>query len=244
MADTDFGYERVPEHAKRARVGGVFDRVAPRYDLMNDLMSLGLHRLWKAFAVGVARVRAGERVLDIASGSGDLARAFARRVGPQGEVWLTDINRRMLERGRDRLVDAGCLVPAVQCDAERLPFPAGRFDCVSVAFGLRNVTRKEAALAEMARVLRPGGRLVVLEFSRVWEPLTKPYDWYSFNVLPWLGQRVAGSGDAYRYLAESIRVHPPQAELAAMLERAGLDEVQYFNLSAGVAAVHRGIKLG
>jgi demethylmenaquinone methyltransferase/2-methoxy-6-polyprenyl-1,4-benzoquinol methylase len=244
MAETDFGYERVPEDAKRARVGGVFDRVAPRYDLMNDLMSLGLHRLWKAFAVGVARVRPGERVLDIAAGSGDLARAFARRVGPRGEVWVTDINRRMLERGRDRLIDAGCLAPAVQCDAERLPFPGGTFDCVSVAFGLRNMTHKEVALAEMARVLRPGGRLVVLEFSRVREPLTKPYDWYSFNVLPWLGERVAGSGDAYRYLAESIRLHPAQAELASMLERAGLDQVEYFNLSAGVAAVHRGVKLG
>lgn len=244
MAETDFGYERVPEDAKRARVGGVFDRVAPRYDLMNDLMSLGLHRLWKAFAVGVARVRAGERVLDIAAGSGDLARALARRVGPQGEVWVTDINRRMLERGRDRLIDAGCLAPAVQCDAERLPFPGGTFDCVSVAFGLRNMTHKQAALAEMARVLRPGGRLVVLEFSRVWAPLTKPYDWYSFNVLPRLGERVAGAGDAYRYLAESIRLHPAQAELAAMLERAGLEEVEYFNLSAGVAAVHRGVKLG
>jgi demethylmenaquinone methyltransferase/2-methoxy-6-polyprenyl-1,4-benzoquinol methylase len=244
MAETDFGYERVPEDAKRARVGGVFDRVAPRYDLMNDLMSLGLHRLWKAFAVGVARVRPGERVLDIAAGSGDLARAFARRVGPRGEVWVTDINRRMLERGRDRLIDAGCLAPAVQCDAERLPFPGGTFDCVSVAFGLRNMTHKEVALAEMARVLRPGGRLVVLEFSRVWEPLTKPYDWYSFNMLPWLGERVAGSGDAYRYLAESIRLHPAQAELAAMLERAGLERVEYFNLSAGVAAVHRGVKLG
>jgi demethylmenaquinone methyltransferase/2-methoxy-6-polyprenyl-1,4-benzoquinol methylase len=244
MAETDFGFERVPEDAKRARVGDVFDRVAPRYDLMNDLMSLGLHRLWKAFAAGVARVRPGERVLDIASGSGDLARAFARRVGPRGEVWVTDINRRMLERGRDRLIDAGCLAPAVQCDAERLPFPGGTFDCVSVAFGLRNMTHKEVALAEMARVLRPGGRLVVLEFSRVWEPLTKPYDWYSFNMLPWLGERVAGSGDAYRYLAESIRLHPAQAELAAMLERAGLERVEYFNLSAGVAAVHRGVKLG
>jgi demethylmenaquinone methyltransferase/2-methoxy-6-polyprenyl-1,4-benzoquinol methylase len=244
MTDTDFGYERVREGDKRARVDQVFDQVAPRYDLMNDLMSLGLHRLWKAFAVGVARVRPGERVLDIASGSGDLALTLARRVGQSGEVWATDINRNMLARGRDRLLDAGCRLPAVQCDAERLPFPAAHFDCVSVAFGLRNMTRKDAALAEMARVLRPGGRLVVLEFSRVWKPLEKPYALYSFSVLPWLGERVAGSGDAYRYLAESIRTHPDQATLVAMMERAGFSAVEYFNLSAGVAAVHRGIKLG
>ncbi|HSG75497.1 MAG TPA: class I SAM-dependent methyltransferase [Burkholderiales bacterium] len=244
MFDTDFGYEQVHESEKRARVGEVFDQVAPRYDLMNDLMSLGVHRLWKAFAVNVARVRAGDRVLDIASGSGDLARVFARRAGTTGEVWATDINRRMLERGRDRLLDAGLRLPAVQCDAERLPFPAGYFDCVAVAFGLRNMTHKDAALAEMARVLRPGGRLVVLEFSRVWKPLEKPYALYSFSVLPWLGKQVAGSGDAYRYLAESIRRHPDQDTLAAMMERAGLAAVEYFNLSAGVAAVHRGVKLG
>lgn len=244
MSDTDFGYERVPERDKRSRVGGVFDRVAPRYDLMNDLMSLGVHRVWKAFAVNVARVRPGERVLDVAAGSGDLARAFARRAGPAGEVWMTDINRRMLERGRDRLCDEGHLLPVAQCDAERLPFPGQYFDCVSVAFGLRNMTRKDIALAEMARVLRPGGRLVVLEFSRVWAPLEKPYALYSFGVLPWLGERVAGDGAAYRYLAESIRMHPSQAELAAMMERAGLQSVEYFNLSAGVAAVHRGVKLG
>ncbi|MDA1117041.1 MAG: class I SAM-dependent methyltransferase [Proteobacteria bacterium] len=244
MDDTDFGYQRLPEGEKRARVDGVFDRVAPRYDLMNDLMSLGLHRLWKAFAVGVARVRPGERVLDVASGSGDLARAFAHRAGPQGEVWVTDINHSMLEQGRARLIDAGCLLPTVQCDAEHLPFPAARFDCVSVGFGLRNMTRKEAALAEMTRVLKPGGRLVVLEFSKIWKPLEKPYDLYSFRVLPWLGARIAGDAGAYRYLAESIRMHPGQAELAAMMQRAGLAEVEYFNLSAGVAAVHRGIKLG
>ena len=244
MQETDFGYERVPEDEKRARVAGVFDRVAARYDLMNDLMSLGLHRLWKAFAVGVARVRPGERVLDVASGSGDLARALARRAAPGGEVWVTDINLRMLERGRDRLLDAGLKLPAAQCDAERLPFADGYFDCVTVAFGLRNMTHKEAALAEMTRVLRRGGRLLVLEFSRVRPALARAYDWYSFRVLPWLGERVAGDGQAYRYLAESIRMHPPQAELSAMLERAGLAEVECFNLSAGVAAVHRGIKLG
>jgi demethylmenaquinone methyltransferase / 2-methoxy-6-polyprenyl-1,4-benzoquinol methylase len=242
--ETDFGFERVPEGEKRARVEQVFERVAPRYDLMNDLMSLGLHRLWKAFAVSLARVRPGERVLDVASGSGDLARAFARRVGAKGEVWMTDVNGAMLVRGRDRLLDAGCLLPTVQCDAERLPFPNAHFDCVSVAFGLRNMTHKDVALAEMARVLRPGGRLLVLEFSRVWKPLQRPYALYSFGVLPWLGERVAGDGGAYRYLAESIRLHPDQATLAAMMERAGLAAVEFFNLSAGVAAVHRGVKLG
>jgi len=244
MKDTDFGFQRVPEAEKESRVREVFDRVAPRYDLMNDLMSLGLHRLWKAFAVSVARLRPGERVLDVASGSGDLAQAFARRVGPAGEVWATDINRSMLERGRDRLLDTGCLTPAVQCDAERLPFRAASFDCVAVGFGLRNMTNKEAALADMTRVLRPGGRLVVLEFSKVWKPLEKPYDLYSFKVLPWLGEKIAGDAAAYRYLAESIRMHPDQQTLAAMLERAGLAEVQFFNLGAGVAAVHRGVKLG
>lgn len=244
MSDkTDFGYEQIPEGDKARRVGAVFDRVADRYDLMNDLMSLGLHRLWKAFAVSIARPRSGERILDVATGSGDLAQALARRVSPGGKVWLTDINRSMLERGRDRLLDHGLLAPAVQCDAERLPFPAGYFDCVSVAFGLRNMTHKEAALAEMARVLKPGGRLVVLEFSKVWKPLEPAYDLYSFKVLPWLGQRVAGDAAAYRYLAESIRMHPDQATLAAMLEQAGLSRVEVFNLAAGVVAVHRGYRI-
>src|ERR1700682_4079658 len=218
--ETDFGFEKVDEARKAERVRGVFDRVVERYDLMNDLMSLGLHRYWKSFALAVARPRAGERMLDVASGSGDLAAALARRVGPGGEVWATDVNRRMLERGRDRLLDAGTLAPAVQCDAERLPFPAGDFDCVTVGLGLRNMTRKQAALAEMSRVLRPGGRLVVLEFSKVWGPLKPAYDLYSFRVLPWLGQRVAGDAAAYRYLAESIRMHPDQAALKAMLEHA------------------------
>ncbi|MGH8704796.1 MAG: class I SAM-dependent methyltransferase [Burkholderiales bacterium] len=240
MRSTDFGYERVPEGEKAQRVGEVFDRVAARYDLMNDLMSLGLHRAWKAFTVALARVRPGERVLDVASGSGDLARAFAQR---KAEVWMSDINGRMLGLGRDRLLDAGCLAPAVQCDAERLPFREASFDCVTVGFGLRNVTRKEAALAEMARVLKPGGRLLVLEFSRVSKALEKPYDLYSFKVLPWLGQRVAGDAAAYRYLAESIRLHPDQATLSAMLEQAGLEQVEYFNLAAGVVAVHRGYRL-
>ena len=241
--ETDFGYERVPEGEKARRVDAVFDNVAERYDLMNDLMSLGLHRAWKAFAIGIARPRRGERILDIAAGSGDLARALAKRVGPDGEVWLTDINRRMLERGRDRLLDAGLLAPAVQCDGERLPFAEASFDCVTVAFGLRNMTRKDAALAEMRRVLRPGGRLVVLEFSKVWKPLEPAYDLYSFKVLPWLGERVAGDAAAYRYLAESIRMHPDQATLAAMMGAAGLERVEVFNLAAGVVAVHRGFRI-
>jgi demethylmenaquinone methyltransferase/2-methoxy-6-polyprenyl-1,4-benzoquinol methylase len=224
-------------------VRSVFDRVAPSYDLMNDLMSLGLHRVWKSIAVAIARPRPGERVLDVAAGSGDLAIAFSTRVRPGGEVWLTDLNRRMLGRGRDRLLDAGALAPAVQCDAERLPFPAQYFDCVTVGFGLRNMTRKEDALAEMGRVLKPGGRLVVLEFSRVWAPLAPAYDFYSFRVLPWLGERVAGDADAYRYLAESIRVHPDQAALKAMLEAAGFGRVEFFNLAAGAVAVHRGYRI-
>jgi demethylmenaquinone methyltransferase/2-methoxy-6-polyprenyl-1,4-benzoquinol methylase len=220
----------------------VFDSVAERYDVMNDLMSLGLHRAWKAFAVSVARPRPGERVLDVAAGSGDLAAALVRKTQPGGEVWITDINHRMLERGRDRLLDEGIAAPAVQCDAERLPFPSGYFDCVTVGFGLRNMTRKEAALAEMARVLKPGGRLLVLEFSKVWKPLGRAYDLYSFKVLPWLGDKVAGDADAYRYLAESIRQHPDQATLAAMLRDAGLSKVEVFNLAAGVVAIHRGYR--
>jgi len=228
---------------KATTVRRVFDSVAERYDVMNDLMSLGLHRAWKTFAVGIARPRPGERVLDVATGSGDLAAALCRRTQPGGEVWITDINRRMLERGRDRLLDAGTAAPAVQCDGERLPFPTGYFDCVTVGFGLRNMTRKEAALAEMARVLKPGGRLVVLEFSKVWKPLERAYDWYSFKVLPWLGDRVAGDAGAYRYLADSIRQHPDQAMLAQMLREAGLSEVEVFNLAAGVVAIHRGVRI-
>ncbi len=231
-----------PAASKSEKVRRVFDSVAERYDVMNDLMSLGLHRAWKAFAVSKARPRPGERVLDVATGSGDLAAALGRKVLPDGELWITDINRRMLERGRDRLLDSGLAVPAVQCDGEQLPFPAAHFDCVTVGFGLRNMTRKDAALAEMARVLKPGGRLVVLEFSKVWKPLERAYDWYSFKVLPWLGARVAGDADAYRYLAESIRVHPDQEALAAMLRDAGFSQVEVFNLAAGVVAVHRGYR--
>jgi demethylmenaquinone methyltransferase/2-methoxy-6-polyprenyl-1,4-benzoquinol methylase len=242
VSQTHFGYQSVDEAEKASRVAGVFSSVAARYDLMNDLMSGGLHRVWKAFAVTLAGVREGERVLDVAAGSGDLSIDFAKRAGTSGEVWLTDINQAMLERGRDRLLDCGYAVPAVQCDAERLPFPSNHFDCVSVAFGLRNMTNKDAALAEMRRVLKSGGRLLVLEFSQVWRPLRKAYEWYSFKVLPWLGKKVTGDEAAYRYLAESIRMHPDQESLKDLLERAGLENVEYFNLSAGVVALHRGYK--
>ena len=242
MKTTDFGYQKIPEDEKSRRVAGVFDSVASRYDLMNDLMSAGLHRLWKRFAVAQSFVTPGARVLDIAGGTGDLARLFAERVGARGEVILTDINATMLAAGRDRLLDAGRIIPVVRCDGERLPFPSDRFDCVSIAFGLRNMTRKDAALAEMYRVLRPGGRLLVLEFSRVWRPLAPLYDSYSFQVLPRLGRLVAHDAEAYRYLAESIRVHPGQDELKSMMEQAGLERVDYFNLAAGVVALHRGYK--
>jgi demethylmenaquinone methyltransferase / 2-methoxy-6-polyprenyl-1,4-benzoquinol methylase len=240
---THFGFEKVAEEDKAGRVDQVFSRVASRYDLMNDLMSLGLHRVWKRFAIAIAGARRGMAVLDVAGGTGDLAGALARAVGPTGTVVLTDINGPMLDRGRARLLDQNLNVPAVQCDAEKLPFADGRFDIVTVAFGLRNMTHKDTALAEMRRVLRPGGRLLVLEFSRVWQPLSRLYDAYSFRVLPWLGERVAGDGASYRYLAESIRVHPPQADLAAMMERAGLERIRWFNLSAGICAVHVGYRL-
>jgi len=239
---THFGYQTVDEASKAARVAGVFHSVATRYDLMNDLMSAGMHRLWKAFTIGQAAVRPGMRVLDVAGGTADLARAFARRVGPQGEVWLTDINGSMLSVGRDRMVDDGCLQPAVQCDAEALPFPDGYFDRVTVAFGLRNMTHKERALAEMHRVLASGGRLLVLEFSQVRKALAPLYDLYSFSVLPWLGKRVAGDEASYRYLAESIRMHPDQETLKTMMEEAGFSRVRYFNLTGGVVALHEGFK--
>lgn len=239
---THFGYEEVREGEKARRVGDVFRSVAPSYDLMNDLMSLGLHRLWKRFALELSGVRAGSRVLDVASGSGDLARAFARRAGPTGQVWMTDINAAMLAVGRDKLVDEGIVAPLALCDAEKLPFPDDTFDCVSVAFGLRNMTRKESALAEMRRVARPGGRVLVLEFSRPWKPLARAYDAYSFSVLPALGKYIAKDEAAYRYLAESIRMHPDQEALKAMMLEAGLAKVEYFNLAAGVVALHRGWK--
>jgi demethylmenaquinone methyltransferase/2-methoxy-6-polyprenyl-1,4-benzoquinol methylase len=242
MSQTHFGFQTVDEAAKAKKVRGVFDSVASKYDVMNDLMSMGLHRAWKAYAVAVANLRPGDRVLDLAGGTGDLARAFAKKVGPGGTVVHTDINEAMLQRGRDRLLDEGVVLPTVICDAEVLPFPTAGFDLVSVAFGLRNMTHKDRALAEMNRVLKPGGRLLVLEFSKIAPPLAKAYDWYSFNILPRIGQLVAGDADSYRYLAESIRMHPGQAELKAMMKSAGFAHVDVHNLSAGVVALHVGIK--
>lgn len=240
---TDFGYETVDESDKTRRVAGVFDSVAEQYDLMNDLMSVGLHRLWKAFTIAQAGVRPGFRVLDIAGGTGDLARALARQAGPQGQVWLTDINEAMLHIGRDKLLNDGLIIPILLCDAERLPFPDNYFDRVTVAFGLRNMTHKEAALGEMRRVLKHGGKILVLEFSQVWAPLQKTYDRYSFSLLPWLGRQITGDGDSYRYLAESIRMHPDQETLKQLMHNAGFERVDYFNLTAGVAALHTGIKI-
>jgi demethylmenaquinone methyltransferase/2-methoxy-6-polyprenyl-1,4-benzoquinol methylase len=240
--NTHFGFQEVPEEEKAQRVAGVFSSVAQKYDVMNDLMSGGLHRLWKTFAIELSGTRKGQRVLDVAGGTGDLSRAFARRVGSSGQVWLTDINNAMLTVGRDRLLDHGLMLPVAQCDGEKLPFADNFFDCVCVAFGLRNMTHKEAALAEMYRVLRPGGRLLILEFSRVWKPLSGAYDFYSFKVLPWLGDKVAQDSASYRYLAESIRMHPDQEKLKEMMQLAGFSRVEYFNLTAGVVALHRGFK--
>ncbi len=242
MSNTHFGFESVDAQDKARRVKGVFDSVAPKYDLMNDLMSAGLHRAWKAYTVMVANVRPGQRVLDIAGGTGDLAQAFAKRVGSQGQVVHTDINEAMLRTGRDRLLDTGVALPTVVCDAEQLPFASGYFDLVSVAFGLRNMTRKEAALAEMQRVLKPGGKLLVLEFSKVAKPLEKAYDWYSFQLLPRLGKWVAQDADSYRYLAESIRMHPDQETLKTMMQEGGFGHVDFHNMTGGVAALHVGIK--
>lgn len=242
MSKTHFGYTPVEEVDKARHVRSVFDSVASKYDLMNDLMSLGAHRAWKAYAVTVANVRAGDKVLDIAAGTGDLTRAFARHAGATGCVVHTDINEAMLRVGRDRLLDEGLVLPTLVCDGERLPFGSGAFDLVSVAFGLRNMTHKDKALAEMCRVLRPGGRLLVLEFSKVAAALQKPYDWYSFNVLPRLGQWFAGDSQSYRYLAESIRMHPDQQELKAMMKVAGFGHVDVHNLAAGVVALHLGVK--
>jgi len=242
MSSTHFGFEPVDERDKARRVRGVFDSVAPRYDLMNDLMSLGLHRAWKAFTVMVANPQPGQRVLDIAGGTGDLALAFARKVGATGRVVHTDINEAMLRAGRDRLLDAGTVLPTAVCDAEKLPFADNSFDFVTVAFGLRNMTHKEVALTEMHRVLRPGGKLLVLEFSRVAQPLEKAYDWYSFKVLPRLGKLVAGDADSYRYLAESVRMHPGQEELRSMMKASGFGHVDYHNMTGGVVALHVGIK--
>lgn len=239
---THFGYETVDEEIKAQKVRGVFDSVASRYDVMNDAMSMGLHRLWKAYTIGVSGVKMGDQVLDLAGGTGDLSLAFAKRVGTQGLVVHTDINEAMLREGRDRLINQGLVVPTCLCDAEQLPFDANRFDIVSVAFGLRNMTHKERALKEMQRVLKPSGKLLVLEFSKVAAPLQKAYDWYSFNVLPKLGQWIAGDADSYRYLAESIRMHPDQDTLKAMMKDAGFGHVDVHNLTAGVVALHVGIK--
>jgi demethylmenaquinone methyltransferase / 2-methoxy-6-polyprenyl-1,4-benzoquinol methylase len=240
---TDFGYQKVAEGEKAEKVAAVFDSVAPRYDLMNDLMSAGAHRLWKRFAVELAALKPHERVLDLAGGSGDMVRLAAKRLGPEGWLCLSDINVSMLTIGRDRLADAGIVTACLQCDAEKLPLRANSFDVVTCAFGLRNMTHKDAALGEIYRVLKPGGRLLVLEFSKVWRPLKPLYDTYSFGVLPMLGQLVAKDAASYRYLAESIRMHPDQETLKAMMQQAGFARVEYFNLSAGVVAVHRGYKL-
>ena len=241
--DTHFGFQQVPEAQKSAKVREVFKSVAPSYDVMNDLMSGGMHRLWKRFTVDLANVKPGEKVLDVASGSGDLALAFARQVGARGQVWQTDINEAMLKVGRDRLINAGHLLPNALCDAEKLPFASESFDLVTVAFGLRNMTHKDLALAEMTRVLKHGGRLLVLEFSKVHPTLSKLYDAYSFKVLPLVGKFVARDEDSYRYLAESIRMHPDQATLMGLMAVAGLKRVEFFNLAAGIVALHRGVKL-
>ena len=240
---THFGFQQVAESEKAGKVRSVFSSVAGSYDVMNDLMSLGLHRLWKAFTVQIAGVRKGDKVLDVAGGTADLSLAFAKKVGSTGQVWLTDINHAMLSVGRDRVVDKGLLLPVAQCDAEKLPFPDNHFDVVTVAFGLRNMTHKDLAITEMRRVLKPGGRLLVLEFSKVWKPLAPAYDFYSFKLLPIMGEKVANDAESYRYLAESIRMHPDQESLKTMMEQAGLARVEYFNMSAGVVALHRGYKV-
>jgi len=242
MTTTHFGFKNVDENEKARHVKGVFDSVAPKYDLMNDLMSMGLHRLWKAYTVMVANVHEGDRVLDIAGGTGDLSLAFARKVGRSGTVVHTDINEAMLRTGRDRLLDQGLALPTLVCDAEKLPFADNQFDLVSVAFGLRNMTHKDAALAQMCRVLKPGGKLLVLEFSRVAKPLEKAYDWYSFKILPKLGEWVAGDSASYQYLAESIRMHPDQQALKALMKAKGFGHVDYHNMTGGLVALHVGLK--
>ena len=242
MSSTHFGFKSVDEREKARHVRGVFDSVAGKYDVMNDLMSMGLHRAWKAYTVMVADLHEGHQVLDIAGGTGDLARAFAKKVGRSGRVVHTDINEAMLRTGRDRLLDEGLVLPTLVCDAEQLPFPDASFDRVSVAFGLRNMTHKDVALKEMNRVLKPGGKLLVLEFSKVMPSLTKAYDWYSFNILPKLGAMVAGDEASYRYLAESIRMHPGQQELKTLMRECGFGHVDYHNMTGGVVALHVGIR--
>lgn len=240
---THFGFKTVEETEKQQKVGEVFHSVASKYDVMNDVMSAGLHRGWKRFAVDVSGVKLGDSVLDIAGGSGDLSKLFAKKVGVTGSVTLTDINASMLAVGRDRMLDAGLNVPAMQCNAEALPFADEQFDCVIVAFGLRNMTHKDVALKEMQRVLKVGGRLLVLEFSKVWRPLEKLYDAYSFKLLPFMGKLIANDAESYQYLAESIRMHPDQETLKQMMLDAGFGKADYYNLSAGVVALHKGYKL-
>jgi demethylmenaquinone methyltransferase / 2-methoxy-6-polyprenyl-1,4-benzoquinol methylase len=239
---THFGFKTVDEAEKQQKVGEVFHSVAQKYDVMNDVMSAGLHRVWKKFAVDVSGIKAGDSVLDIAGGSGDLSKLFAKKVGASGQVTLTDINASMLAVGRDRMIDAGLNVPAMQCNAEALPFADNSFDCVIVAFGLRNMTHKDIALKEMQRVLKVGGRLLVLEFSKVWQPLEKAYDFYSFKFLPFMGKLIAKDAASYEYLAESIRMHPSQEELKQMMLDAGFGKVNFHNLNAGVVALHKGYK--
>ena len=243
---THFGYQKVPEQEKQQRVAGVFDSVANKYDVMNDLMSLGIHRLWKKYTIDISGVRAGQKVLDLAGGTGDLTKKFAKIVGHHGQVVLSDINSSMLKQGRARLIDEGVLgnVDYTLANAEQLPFPDNYFDCITIAFGLRNVTHKERALESMFRVLKPGGKALVLEFSKPQpELLSKAYDFYSFNVLPKIGKFITNDEDSYRYLAESIRMHPDQEELKDMIEQAGFSQVEYFNLTGGIVALHRGIKI-
>ncbi|WP_018868851.1 MULTISPECIES: bifunctional demethylmenaquinone methyltransferase/2-methoxy-6-polyprenyl-1,4-benzoquinol methylase UbiE [unclassified Thioalkalivibrio] len=242
---THFGYQTVSESEKTERVGQVFHSVASRYDVMNDLMSMGIHRVWKRYTVERAGVRPGMRILDLAGGTGDLASAFAPRVGPKGQVVVCDINASMLEAGRDRLIDEGRVgnIEYVQADAEVLPYPDESFDRITMAFGLRNVTRKENALAEMRRVLKPGGRVLILEFSQPVAPLRPAYDVYSFKLLPLMGRLVANDADSYRYLAESIRMHPDQETLAGLMRDAGLERVEYDNLTGGIVALHRATRL-
>ena len=242
MSSTHFGFQTVDESEKASRVRGVFDSVASKYDVMNDVMSGGLHRAWKAYTLMVANLKEGDKALDIAGGTGDLALAFSKKVGTSGQVVHTDINEAMLRVGRDRLTDKGVILPTLVCDAEKLPFPDNHFDLVSVAFGLRNMTHKDDALAEMCRVLKPGGKLLVLEFSKVAKPLEKVYDWYSFKVLPQLGKLVAGDDASYRYLAESIRMHPGQEELKSLMQKNGFGHVDYHNMTGGIVALHVGIK--
>ena len=247
MSDSDkqthFGYQTVNESEKAGRVAQVFHSVAKNYDLMNDVMSGGLHRLWKHFTINTAYVPAGGKVLDIAGGTGDLSRGWAKKVGRDGEVWLTDINSSMLGVGRDRLLNEGLVLPVAVCDAEKLPFPDDYFDLVSVSFGLRNMTHKDTALQEMRRVLKPGGTLLVLEFSKVNKTLEPAYDLYSFKLLPLMGRLIAKDADSYQYLAESIRMHPDQETLAQMFRDAGFGQVRYFNMTAGVVALHQGVRL-